>query len=113
MSSSPTMIRNRSQIVMTSSPNSSDIESNILSNEKSSHKMMGGTKRWQYLIGIVVAAVILYSLVLFSSPAPLKEHKASKAASYEQLTIVMNTFKRHEMMLRKIYSIFQYNCFLV
>lgn len=96
--SSSTMIRNRSQIMTTSPPNSSDIESN----EKSSHKMIGGTKRWQYLIGIAVAAVMLYSLILFSSPPPLQDRKTSQASSYEQLTIVMNlhtfTSKYQNMM---------------
>lgn len=47
---------------------------------------------------ILMGGVIIYILLLVSGPAPLNEHKPSKETSHEQLTIVMNTFKRHDMM---------------
>lgn len=99
MSSPDTMIRNRSQMLMTSSPTTSDIESNIHSDGKGSHRTTGGAKYWKWLLGIGAFALVLYFLVWCSYPAPLEEHKSSNAASYEQLTVVMNTFKRHDLML--------------
>ena len=70
--------------------------------------MMGGTKRWQWLVAIILSGIILYGLLIFNSPAPLKEHRSSTAASYEQLTIVMNTYKRHDLMLGTT-SLSEYN----
>lgn len=92
------MIRNRSQVMIASTCN--DIESNVGSDGKTSSpsRMLGGSKRWQYFAMVLLGGVIIYILLLVGGPAPLKEHKPSKETSHEQLTIVMNTFKRHDMM---------------
>jgi hypothetical protein len=101
------MIRNRSQAMISSiSSACSDIESNSATTTDGragagSTKMLGGTKRWQWFGIVLFVGALMYVVLLISSPAPLKEHMRSKETSHEQLTIVMNTFRRHEMMLGK------------
>jgi hypothetical protein len=98
------MIRNRSQAMISSiSSACSDIESNSAATTTDGRtgtgKMLGGTKRWQWFGIVLFVGALMYVVLLISSPAPLKEHSRSKETSHEQLTIVMNTFKRHDMML--------------
>src|SRR5690348_6768682 len=59
----------------------------------------GGARLWKYLTWILVASALLYMTLFAISPTELKEHRNAQSASYEQLTIVMNTFKRHDMMM--------------
>lgn len=94
------MIRNRSQITMTSSPTGSDIENNMQSDGKGSYRTPWGTTLSRRFVYVLMGCLFLFFVEIFLlNPAPLEEHRASSAASREQLTIVMNTFKRHELML--------------
>ena len=100
MSSPRSMIRNRSSPMIQSC---GDIESNNAvpgtSDGKTTGKMAGGFRRWQWLFTILFGGLFIYILLVITSPLPLKEHFRTKESSEEQLTIVMNTFKRHDMML--------------
>ena len=101
------MIRNRSTGMITSSCN--DLESNLSFDGKSNligSKMLGGSRRWNLFISVFVVGILVYVILLVSSPSPLEEHARSKESSEEQLTIVMNTFKRNEMMIGKACSFF-------
>lgn len=56
------------------------------------------SKLLKYLASIVAFGVAVYVFLIVSSPSPLKEHSRSRNVSYEQLTIVLNTFERHDLM---------------
>jgi hypothetical protein len=51
-------------------------------------------RSWRAFLVIVFGGVITYVLLLLNSPEPLQEHSHSAFSSQEQITIVMNTFKR-------------------
>lgn len=86
----------------------SDIESNKLHGyeERNGTNSPGRFtfKRWKWFCAIVGIGAFMYITMIFSSPAPLKEHARSKETANEQLTIVLNTFKRHDMMLGETHS---------
>jgi len=89
------MIRNRSQNMLPS--NCNDIESGNPSSTRTSTRQMSSLWKWTFYLFIL--SFIGYMLVLVNSPSPLKEHKRPTETSFEQLTIVLNTFKRHDMMI--------------
>jgi len=93
------MIRNRSISGIFSAASESRTEDMPTANNK---KPSGITPRWQVLFGVLVTVILVYILLVFSSPGPLGEHKPPKEMAHEQLTIVMNTFKRNDMMLDAI-----------
>ena len=96
------MIRNRSTAMITSSCNDleSFVSSNGKSNTSSSKMLLGGAKRWQYFLVVLFLGIISYIYVISgSSTSILPEHRLPGEFSKEQLTIVMNTFKRNDMML--------------
>jgi hypothetical protein len=94
------MIRNRSTGTITAS--CADIEGNVVDDSRLSmqNRMMGGSKKWFFLFTAIILGLVGYIYVIAGSTnTSLIEHKLSKEHSYEQLTIVMNTFKRNDMML--------------
>lgn len=87
---------------MSSSPTGSDIENNMnmQTDGKGSYRTPWGTTLSRRFVYVLIGCLFLLLVELFLlNPAPLNEHRPTKAASHEQLTIVMNTFKRHDMML--------------
>eukprot|EP01032_Pedospumella_encystans_P012368 gene12368-14316_t len=97
------MIRNRSQITMSSSPTGSDIENNMQTDGKGSYRTPWGTTLSRRFVYVLIGCLFIFLVELFLlNPAPLNEHRPTKAASHEQLTIVMNTFERHPLMLEAI-----------
>lgn len=57
--------------------------------------------RWFIFLLICFFGMLCYSLLIYHSPmiSIRQEHARPLSASVEQVTIVMNTFKRHDMML--------------
>ena len=70
------------------------------SNAGQFHKSLSKLSRKLVLsiFGVVIFGAVVYSSLIINSPQPLKEHIRSVHNSNEQLTIVMNTFDRQQLM---------------
>ena len=72
------------------------VSATISPNHRNNQKWL--PKLLQSLGFIVIFGVVVYLFLIISSPSPLKEHKRSRTTSYEQLTVVLNTFERPDWM---------------
>lgn len=53
---------------------------------------------WRYCLIILSICLSLYAILIFVSPRPLKEHENKLHVSKDQITVVINTFRRYDMM---------------
>lgn len=83
--------------------NTSDNDKDTTSSSGGHRVPPGGTKSWRYLMHVLVFAVVIYTLLFIFSPSELQEHRRPQNGSYEQLTVVMNTFKRPDMLAGKYF----------
>lgn len=68
--------------------------------QQSSSKISGNLKRWRWLVYISIFAIVMYLINAYSIKAKIKYK--SRLPKNADLTIVMNTFKRHDLMLEAI-----------
>ncbi len=52
------------------------------------------SRSWRSFLWILCGGVLTYLLLLYNSPEPLVEHRRPAHTAKEQVTVVMNTFKR-------------------
>jgi hypothetical protein len=53
---------------------------------------------WKALLLVSIIGIFVYMVIIWSSPSTLQEHRKSSLTSKEQLTLVINTFKRPDIM---------------
>lgn len=92
------MIRTRSSLTMANLEDKDTHSSQSISPSNRNQSKWHTNKLLKYLAYIVAFGVAVYIFLIVSSPSPLKEHRRSRNVSYEQLTIVLNTFERHDLM---------------
>lgn len=90
------MIRSRSSLTMPTLDDREVVPATISPTNYRSQKWL--PKLLKPLGFIVIFGVVVYLFLIISSPSPLEEHKRSRTTSYEQLTVVMNTFERPDWM---------------
>ena len=95
-----------------SSPNRSFCSDNSKMNnrEQTNIRVPGGPKLWT-LIKILcgLGLVIIFIDYAISNEAVLPEHRRQPIPIEDQITVVMNTFKRNDMMIGNLYVSF-YGC---
>jgi hypothetical protein len=94
------MIRSRSGAAFSNSPLTLNAEAVMLTVAETvasvTPRPPGGSRLWRLLIMVLVGGIVVYLFLMISTPRP--EYTKSHAAVKEQITVVINTFKRHEMM---------------
>ena len=75
-------------------------------------KIPGGSKMWRYLLYLIIFAMGIY-IVMYDSFSFENENLSIAASSSvkRQLTIVMNTFKRHDLLKGRTDNFHRIICF--
>ena len=99
------MIRSRSIISIPPASNTSDRDSMSMNNSGNvglnSRQYPGGTKLWKFLIVVLMGGMITYIALIVSSPSQIGDRFKHTDISKEKITVVMNTFRRYDMMQGK------------
>jgi len=103
------MIRSRSIIAIPPAVNSTDkdyfasfnsmsVNSSNSANAGLNRQYPGGLKLWKFLIIVLVCGMVTYLGLILSSPSQIGERFKHADVSKEKITVVLNTFRRYDMM---------------